>query len=95
MSRTVYFSTRQQQGGCGCLAFGLILGLLVLKSFWRPVLLFLLVVTVSGWIRSVVISQKSQSFYEEQTYFEDEVGSYKSDPYQSRKRKEADVIEED
>ncbi|MET3557070.1 glucan phosphoethanolaminetransferase (alkaline phosphatase superfamily) [Streptococcus rupicaprae] len=94
MSRTVYFSTRQQHGGCGCLALGLILGLLFLKSFWRPLLLFFLLVTVVGWIRAFFVPKKTTTFQKEQTYFEDSANPY-GYPYQSRKRKEADVIEED
>lgn len=89
MSRVVYISNQKQQNGCGCLALILLLALAFLKTFWRPLLIFFLVLTVVGWLRAIFANLRSNH---DQGNLFDTDGHYKS--YSNRSRpKETDVIE--
>ncbi|MGT2785542.1 hypothetical protein [Streptococcus merionis] len=95
MARIVYVNRKASNTGCGCLAIGLLLGLVFLKSFWRPILVILLVMLIWGWLKQLLApdkrSEKGVSWTEEsgfQDYPQDfgELG---------RRIKDAEVIEGD
>ncbi|MEY8461864.1 hypothetical protein [Streptococcus merionis] len=95
MARIVYVNRKASNTGCGCLAIGLLLGLVFLKSFWRPILATLLVVLIWGWIKQLLApdkrSEKGVSWTEEPD-FQD----YHQDFGEPRRTiKDAEVIEGD
>ncbi|MGT2667158.1 hypothetical protein ACVRYP_07605 [Streptococcus rifensis] len=86
MARVVYVQRNASNAGCGCLAILLLLGLVFLKSFWRPLLIVILLVVIWNWLKQ---------FFSPENREDDSQGIAPIPPDRSRTIKEADVIEDD
>ncbi|MDQ0222141.1 hypothetical protein [Streptococcus moroccensis] len=64
MARVVYVQEKASHAGCGCLASILLLWLVFLKSFWRPLLVVFLVLFIWHWLKQTIFKKHQQDFYQ-------------------------------